>query len=219
MLAYAGREAPAGLWDRVVAGIHDSAGTDDPTGRDGPSLRLVRVDAAPLEAAVPQVRRLRKRARFISVLAVAAALVVAVLSVQVVRLENRTNHIDHQLQAMSGPQPTMATVEEALKAPGAHQVALKSLTGGGATLDAVLLPGRQSYLYDIRLAPLSPAQTYQLWGLAGSQKISYGILGSSPAQVVSFQFGVGIDALAVTAESAGGVVSTTHAPVVFGSLT
>jgi hypothetical protein len=216
MLAYAGHEAPPGLWDRVVAQINETAA---PGGAEqaGPSLRLVRVDSSGSDAAGSQVHRLRRRARFVSTMAAAAALIVALLGVQVVRLENRTNHIDHQLQAISGPQVTMATVDQALKAPGAHLVALKSLTGGQASLEAVMLPSGQSYLYDIRLDPLSSSQTYQLWGLVGSEKISYGILGNSPAQVVSFRSGVGIDALAVTSEVAGGA-TTPHTPIVFGSV-
>jgi hypothetical protein len=147
----------------------------------------------------------------------AAVVLFALLALQIARLENRTDHLSRQVTAMSG-QPTMVTVKAALAVPGAHRVVLRPLGRGQVSLDAVMLPSGQSYLYDSTLTPLSSSQTYQLWGLVGNQKVSYGILGSAPPAVIAFEAGTGVDALAITAEVAGGVVASTHSPVVFGSI-
>lgn len=149
--------------------------------------------------------------------AAAAVVVIALLGAEVVRLQSRTDHLSSQIQAMSG-QPTMAVVERALATPGAKVVPLKPVSGGPATLDAVILPGGQGYLYDAKLSPLTAAQTYQLWGVVGTERISYGVLGPTPASVVSFRASTGVQALAVTAEVAGGVVTSTQKPVAVGFL-
>lgn len=223
VLAYAGQEAPEGLWDRVVAGIHDSGAAAE----EAPqlSLRVVRdggTSSATVTGDTPAARTggpaRRRRARLtsaMSVLAAAAVVVIALLGVEVVRLQNRTDHLSGEVSAMTG-QPSMATVQRALTTPGAHVVALKPVSGGAAVLDAVVLPGGQGYLYDAKLSPLSPAQTYQLWGVVGDQRISYGVLGSAPAAVTAFRASSGVHALAVTAEVAGGVVTSTQTPVAVG---
>jgi hypothetical protein len=150
------------------------------------------------------------------VVAVAAAVVI-LLGLEVARLEHRTNHLSGQVAAMTN-QPTMASVEAALAVPGARKVVL-SEAGGRQSLDAVILPGNQGYLYDPRLNPLSSGETYQLWGVSGTKKVSYGLIGSAPAQVTEFRAGTGVQALAVTAEVAGGVIITTQNPTVVGNVT
>ncbi|HET9731512.1 MAG TPA: anti-sigma factor [Acidimicrobiales bacterium] len=223
LLAYAGQEAPEGLWDRVVSRINDQ-GDDRPAGPPH-SLRLVRVEggaAGPGADAAESPARSRARRRWwnqaTSLVAAAAVVVVALLGVEVLRLEGRTNHLSGQITAMADT-PNMSDVQAALRVPGARHVVLAAAaTSSDARVDAVILPGGDGYLYDSRLTPLSPAQTYQLWGVVGGQEISYGLLGSSPAQVAAFRASSGLQALAVTAEVAGGVVSSSHLPVVFGRL-
>ena len=257
LLAYAGQEAPEGLWDRVVSRINDVDSDTSPGARDarppsgleltpgGPlepphNLRLVRVDrehgsrepggrehAGRGAGTSPKGRRpgWQRFTSATSLVAAAAVVIVALLGVQVARLQNRTNHLSGQITAMAD-QPTMADVRKALTVPGARKVVLDSsaqpATGSGAAdgggLDAVILPGGDGYLYDNKLSPLSSGQTYQLWGIVGNQQISYGVLGSSPGPVTAFRASSGVQALAVTAEVAGGVVSSTHLPVVFGRL-
>lgn len=219
VLAYAGQEAPEGMWDRVAARIHDpgSESSDRP-------VHLLPM-AAPMAAReardahdVRAVRRTRRMTVVMSALAAAAVVVVALLGLDVGRLQNRTNHLSRQVASMAG-EPTMADVTRASATPGARFVKLSSPAGGGTSLDAVILPGGQGYLYGSTLTPLPSSQTYQLWGVVGDQQISYGILGADPAAVVSFRAGAGVAALAVTDEVAGGVVSTTHQPIALGSLT
>ena len=244
LLAYAGQEAPEGLWDRVVSRINDADADSSPAGDDrrapgleltpgGPlepphSLRLVRVEreqGGRGAGTSPKGRRpgWRRFTSATSLVAAAAVVIVALLGVQVARLQNRTNHLSGQITAMAD-QPTMADVRKALAVPGARKVVLASASpvagsgSAGGALDAVILPSGDGYLYDSKLSPLSSGQTYQLWGVVGSQQISYGVLGSSPAPVTAFRASSGVQALAVTAEVAGGVVSSTHLPVVFGRL-
>jgi hypothetical protein len=97
-------------------------------------------------------------------------------------------------------------------------VALKAPTGHQTQLEAVVLPGGEGYLYGAKLTPLPSSQTYQLWGVVGTQRISYGVLGSALPPVMAFRAGSGLQALAVTAEVAGGVVSSTQQPVAVGLL-
>ena len=209
VLAYAGQEAPEGMWDRVAAQIHDA-------GAAGLSDRPPRL----LPMAAPAARVDRRTGRMMTVmsaLAAAAVVVVALLGLDVARLQNRTNHLGHEVSSMAGGL-TMGDVQRALATPGARSVKLSSAAGGSATLEAVILPGGQGYLYDSKLSPLAASETYQLWGVAGDQLISYGILGADPAAVTSFRAGSGVGALAVTEEVAGGVVSSAHQPVAVGSL-
>jgi anti-sigma factor RsiW len=215
VLAYAGQEAPEGLWDRVAARIHDSSEIAGPI----PVLRAL----GPGGAAWPGARRgaPKRRSRLVGVLSFAAAaamVAVALLGVQVGHLQERTNHLSGQLAAMSG-QPTMADVTAALATPGAREVVLKPPDGGSALLAAVILPSGQGYLFNPRLSPLPSSRTYQLWGVIGTDVVSYGVLGPAPQGVMPFRVSAGVAALAVTNEVAGGVVSSTQPPVAVGSVT
>ncbi len=227
LLAYAGQEAPEGLWDRVVAGINDSGEATPSYDVEAPhGLKLVRVDTAGDSSAVvhrsdagPDGSRRSRRwsgfNRVAGLVAAAAVVVVALMGVEVARLQGRTDHLQGQISAMAAS-PTMVAVDQALAVPGAQRVALKPLNGGTDRLEAVILPGGQGYLYHSELAPLSAAHTYQLWGVVGDQRISYGVLGSAPGRVVPFRASSGVQALAVTAEVAGGVVTSTQRPVAVG---
>ena len=245
MLAYAGQDAPEGLWDRVVARINDPSDGDPRLEAPPIRLRLAEVDrpsgvsgpagppSAPVSASASAsgpvsgsgsgsagsgaaaARRWWGANRVTGLVAAAAVVIVALLGAEVVRLQERTNHLSGQISAMAAA-PTMATVRQALAVPGAVRVALKPVSGGADRLDAVILPGGQGYLYDSSLSPLSPARTYQLWGVVGEQRISYGVLGSTPQAVVPFRASAGVKALAVTAEVAGGVVTSTQRPVAVG---
>ena len=213
VLAYSGQEAPEGLWDRVVERIHDSS-ENGPGGE--PATAAVPPAPVPLAGARRRTRRYGLGGRLVGGLAAAAVAVVALLGVEVVRLQHRTDNISGQVTAMSG-QPTMRAVQLALAEPGARKVLLSSASSA-SRLYAVILPGGTGYLYGSTLAPLPPSETYQLWGVVGSQTISYGLIGSSPARVTEFRAGAGVHALAVTAEVAGGVVQSSHNPVVVGAL-
>jgi hypothetical protein len=84
-------------------------------------------------------------------------------------------------------------------------------------LDAVILPSGQGYTYSVSLPALPATKTYQLWGVTGGQVISYGLMGPAP-DVVAFRAAPGVQTLAVTAEVAGGVPTTTRVPVASADL-
>jgi hypothetical protein len=214
LLAYAGGDAPAGLWDRVVASIHDPYSDAEPVESPG---RIIPFEPRLATADPRSVRRLRRWARAVSAVAAVAAAAVAFLGIQVDRLQGRTAHLGYQVAAMTGA-PTMATVDSALRVPGAQVVSLMPDQGNQPLLKAVILPGGQGYLYASRLAPLPPTETYQLWGVVGNDVVSYGIIGSTPPRVLPFRASAGVKALAVTEEVAGGVVQSTHKPVVVGTV-
>jgi hypothetical protein len=65
---------------------------------------------------------------------------------------------------------------------------------------------------------LAASETYQLWGIVGTQRISYGLIGSNPSPVTAFRVGPDVQALAVTSEVAGGVVISSRSPLVAGNL-
>jgi hypothetical protein len=207
LLSYAGQEAPAGLWDRVMGELH---------GEETASIGSPPAVISPAEGR--RHEGARGWGRWVVPAAAAAALVVvALLAIQVARLQNRTDHLSHQLSLMAN-QPTMANVEAALAAPGARRVTLRAATGS-ASIQAVILPNGTGYLYDSTLSPLGVRQSYQLWGQSGQRLISYGLIGASPAPVTAFRVGRPVQALAISAESAGGVVAPTHAPIVSGGVT
>jgi anti-sigma-K factor RskA len=63
-------------------------------------------------------------------------------------------------------------------------------------------------------------RTYQLWGVIGGKTISLGLLGPDPSVVPFSVAGDGsVQAFAITAEHAGGVVQSTNQPVVSGEVT
>jgi hypothetical protein len=208
LLSYAGQEAPAGLWDRVM---------DEVRGEE-----TAPVSSRPAVISGPEGHPRRQGARgwghwVLPVAAAAALVIVALLAIQVARLQNRTDHLSHELSLMAN-QPTMANVEAALAAPGARRVTLRA-AAGSASIEAVILPNGSGYLYDSTLTPLAARQSYQLWGQSGQALISYGLIGANPAPVIAFRVGRPVQALAISAESAGGVVTPSHAPVVSGGIT
>jgi alkylhydroperoxidase family enzyme len=204
MLGYMGQEAPVGVWDRIAANLGDAP----------PAVRLDRVPGTGAGAVVPitAARRTRRVRALVAAASAVAAAVIAVLGVQVVRLDNKTSSLSSQ---MAGP--NMAEVQAALRQPGTKQVALRPLSGGKAVVDAVIKPDGSGYIYGSDLPPLASDRTYQLWGVVGDNRISYGVLGNAPG-IEPFRVSDGISALAITDEVAGGVVTSSRAPVALGSV-
>jgi anti-sigma factor RsiW len=226
LLGYAGGPAPEGLWERISESLEEAPpalrlervglgsvgdGAFVPRHRDG-----LRSGAGPSRGdgrVVASSRRRSIAARVAGAVAVAAVAAVAVLGIQVSRLDHRT---DHLRAAVASSNTTAQTIITALSTPGAHQVSLSS-PSGDESLRAVITPSGSGYLFDSKLRPLPANETYQLWGQQGARLVSYGLLGPDPT-VVPFRAGHGVLALAVTAEQAGGVVKSSHRPVVDGSI-
>ena len=97
--------------------------------------------------------------------------------------------------------------------PDAKAVHLAA-AGGEGSVDLVLLDG-QAYLIRNSLPPLGADETYQLWGQQGETKVSLGVLGSKPGQLV-VAADASYEAIAITAEKKPGVVSSTNPAIVAG---
>jgi hypothetical protein len=207
LLANDGGNASEVLWDKIAAQM---AGPP----ADRSARRPVAVGGTGRSAASAgsdEGRRFRTRRRLaVAVIGVAAA-VIALMAVQLGRLDARVG----QLSSLSEHQGVSQAAQAALLDPSAQRITMTGAsTSGPPVAELVLLPSGSAFLINRHLSPLSDGQTYQLWGVVGRRAISFGLLGNRPS-TVAFTTGPGapVSAFAITAERAGGVVVTTHTPV------
>lgn len=181
MLAYTGADAPDGLWDRIVAEL------DEAPPAPGPELSKV----LPMSAARDRRRRSVAALRWVA--ATAAAAVIAIGAVSVFT------------DTGSPSDPLMAAVEAARADRSSLTTTLVN-PDTAATVDAVVDVQGHGFLLADELPQLPRDLTYQLWGVIGDQVISLGVLGPSPS-LETFTARADLNALAITIEPAGGVVS------------
>jgi hypothetical protein len=81
----------------------------------------------------------------------------------------------------------------------------------------VLTADGTGYFVGRDLPALTTANTYQLWGVVGSEVISLGVLGPDP-KVAAFHVDGQPSQLLVTKEVAGGVAVTSQRPLLSGDL-
>lgn len=194
LLAHSGGDAPEGLWQRIADSLEEPP----------PSLRLAPVD--PAEAKRPR----RQIPRTLVVALAAAVVIVAVLGVQVRQQDDRIDQLQVALE-----DPLVPAFQAAVGDPSSQVFELASADGhielrGAITADGV------GYLRASALPRLGTDRTYQLWGAAGDQLISLGVMGSRP-EIISFT-AAPYTTFAVTEEEAPGVVVSTNQPVVAGSI-
>jgi anti-sigma factor RsiW len=187
---------PPGVWDKIAASLEDAP----------PPL-----DLAPVLAMKPgQSRRATaKREPSRRTIGVGIAAMVAVAAAAVFGFLGLRGSEDGPYGKQLG-----RSVEAALAAPGARRVDMLS-PDGFRTAKAVVLPDGTGYVVETNLPALPNDRTYQLWAVVGSAKVSVGVLGSQP-KVVPFKMDGPVSALAITEETAGGVVSSRADPVVLG---
>jgi hypothetical protein len=188
LLAHRSAPAPDGVWDRIAGSLEASP----------PPLQL-------------ESHRARRWPRLGLALAAAAAVVVAVLGVQVVRQNDRIDDLQAALH-----DPVSASYVAALGDPESEVVDLRTEDGRVVGHVAVTRDGT-AYLGADALATLPDDRTYQVWGRAGDALVSLGLLGNRPA-VVSFP-ARSYTLYAITAEVAGGVVQTRNTPVASATVT
>jgi hypothetical protein len=141
----------------------------------------------------------------------AAAAVIALLGFEVVHLNDRVDQLAHP-----GRSEVAAAAVDALTNPAARRVALRRGDGNVAA-QAALLPDGDGFIADFGLPPLPSDRTYQLWALAGDEKISAAVLGPNPPRYAAFHFrGGSISGFAVTVERAGGASQPTNEPTLAG---
>jgi hypothetical protein len=197
LLANGGADAPAGLWDRIAGSLEEAP---------------PRLDLAPV-AHLDEARRRRTPSRVGAIVAVAAALLIAFLGVQV---RSQDQRIDQLQTALS--EPMKPAYQAALGDPSTKHFALTS-SDGDVTLRGAIARDGVAYLGADSLPKLAAGRTYQLWGAVGDELVSLGVLGEAP-KVISFPVdGGGYTAFAITEELAPGVVQSRNQPVVAGSVT
>jgi anti-sigma-K factor RskA len=199
--------APPELWDRITSTIDAEDASDGSAGGGGDD------ELAP--------RRMRRgmngmnRARWLSLVAAAAAVVALVLATQVVSLHHKLDNA-----RLTGEQAAAAAFDRAGHAPGARQIALMP-TSGAEVARLVLLPDGSGYLKNDGLAPLDADHTYQLWALTGTTAkpvaISAGVLGSHP-KAAAFTTGTDVHGFAITVEKSPGVGQSSQIPAASATL-
>ena len=192
MLAHAGADAPSSLWGRIAGEIEPPA--------DVVPLPMPRLG----DIAEQRTKTRSRRPVWLAPVAAAAAVVIAVLGLQVRDLQQRIDEL-----------PASATAELASAAADPDAV-LVHLDGGDGTSVPVVLNGDRAWLDAANLPDAGNGRTYQLWGAAGDELVSVAVLGRDPG-VVSFDVD-GYAALAITEEDAPGVVRSEQPPVVIGEL-
>jgi len=210
MLAMSGADAPSGIWDRIVDEI------------DGEQRDLGSSDVAPPELVAPiferkQAREAARRSvgwRWVGVAAAVAATLIAVLSVQVLRQNDRIDRLD---VATSGG-AVRRGAEAASTAPGSRTVSLTA-ESGAELASIVLRPDGTGYFVSKGLDAAPAGEVYQLWALVGDREkpeaISAGVLGKDPG-VAGFHFSAPVNGFAVTRERAPGVISSLQKPELTG---
>ncbi len=166
--------------------------------------------AFPGQPRVPEPRRAtrpprRPASRRALALGLAAAASLAALATGVV-LATRSGS--------SGSTDLAAAARTAQTAADARRLTMRT-QDGAAVGDAVVLPSGTGYLR-LRLHPLGPGRTYQLWALGPAREVSLGVLGSDP-RTVAFTLAGGAPTLALTDERAGGVAATQQPPAASGT--
>lgn len=189
-LASAGSPAPDGLWNRIASEL------DEPP----PELALGRI--------VPMQQPRRRWP--LTAMTAAAAVLVLLLGIVAVRQSQRLDDLE---RGQGFDQALAAAIAD----PDARQVKLESATGAEVAAQVILLPDGSGFVVGRGLPPLDSDRTYQLWGVTGDRTISLGLMGERP-DVVAFRATPALEALAVTAERAGGVVVSQEKPVVVGQV-
>jgi len=187
-LAHAGADAPPDVWDRIADTID------------------VPAPVVPLAPRLGGATRARPRGwpAAIGLVGAAAAVVIAVLVVQVREQDRRIDRMETASDVFTA----------ALNERGARVV---HLDAGSTEVPVVLTSNGMAYLQAASLPELANGRTYQLWGASDDELVSVAVLGRDPG-VVSFE-AAGYSALAITEEDAPGVVKTNNDPIASGALT
>jgi hypothetical protein len=192
LLAHEGGQAPDGLWQRIAGSLEAPP----------PDLRLV---PAP-RSDPPAAPRWTPSRVGLGLVAAAAAVAIVLLGGQVVRQGDRIDQLETAVA-----DPLTPALQAALDDPSSEVIELASADGRLALRGAVT-PDGTGYLRATSLPELPAGLTYQLWGIAGDEAVSLGVLGGEPG-VVTFAAD-GYDGFAVTEEAVPGAPAPTRQPLV-----
>jgi anti-sigma-K factor RskA len=210
---------PPHLWDLIAEGLGDPL-----SGLMSAPVIGIGVVSTPPSFTTPAstdrlvrgrwTQRGRWRRGAVSLLAVAAMVVVAVLAVDLSMAKGTVS----RLNAAIASRGERAAVAAALVTPGHRLVDLR--TGEDTPgVELVLLPNGTGYLVSTSLPALTDDETYQLWGVIDDQPVSLGLLGSRPLQAGFTVASATPTLLMVTVEPAGGVPTPDRSPVASGVVT
>lgn len=192
MLAYAGADAPDGVWARIDAEIG--------AGEARLPSSISTIGAVTTEGTE---RRRGLRGVLVGVAALAAA-AIAVLGIEVGNLDGRVNSI--QSASRSGLAPLVVS---ALEAP--HSNVMLSQAGSAASASVAITRDGSAFWLGSTLATLPSDRTYQVWGSVHGRIVSLGVLGSAPGRLAMFRVQKGTARLMVSNEPKGGSAApTTH---------
>lgn len=208
-LGNVGEPASAELWQRISERLYDDV---DPAGV--PPIRALELPSAVVAPITSHRNAMSRRTKFAAgTFAVAAAALVGVLSINLVRADHHVTQLNTAL-VVAGHR----AVEGALETPGHVDVTLNG-SHHSDVAQFVLVHGH-GYLVSSTIATLSSAKTYQLWGIIAGKPISIGLMGSTPSNVTFTVAGSPQPTeLAVTIEPAGGSVTPTTPIVASGTVT
>ncbi|HEX7169093.1 MAG TPA: anti-sigma factor [Acidimicrobiales bacterium] len=209
LLAFAGHDAPAGLWDRIASNLEEAPPPVDlglaratAAGRAGRPSEPGR-PAAPATGrpAAPATGRMAAPGwrRWPLGMVAAAAVVISVLALAVALRDG-------------GGRDGTGLPAEVASAPRVHLTS----SDGRHSADVVVVDGR-GYVFNDNLPALDETEVYQLWGRRGTTLVSLGLLGTDPEQeafAVSGEF----EAFAITAEDWPGVTASEQKPIVAGEV-
>jgi anti-sigma-K factor RskA len=201
LLAHAGTEAPAGLWERIQETLEEEP---------------PRLESPPKVIALDRHRTHGGRRITAAVAAAAAVLVVGALVVKNVQQDNRISELAQKAKAGG----VLAAAEAASRDPSAAKVRLSS-TDGALAARVVYQSDGNGFLLQSNLRRLESDFTYQLWALVGDRQspraISAAVLGPDP-EVAAFRVRGPVVGFMITEERAPGVVSSANPAVVQGAV-
>jgi anti-sigma-K factor RskA len=196
MLAFGGSSAPEGVWDRIVTALEDRP--------PAPGPELARV--LPLQPS--------HRARWKVVGGAAVAAVAAVAAAVVVTIAVR----DESAGTSTASDAVEQAFDEAWADPAGRRAVLTSDVDTALRAEAVVEPSGLGFLSASELPALPESETYQLWGVyADDDVISLGVIGNRPG-IEPFTAEGEVQAVVITREAAGGVVSSTSGAFLVGAL-
>lgn len=197
MLASVDDSAPGGLWERIETSLIPS----------DPESTADRTATADRHSLTTSWTRL--------VTAAAAATLAVVVGIQAARIGSLERRLDDSTTAVASLEAQLATgdfVAVVELVSDRSDVQTLTLDGQAGSALAILLPDGTGYLVSESLTRLEPDHTYQLWAIQHGEVISAALLGSDP-RTMPFRVDPGtLEGLVLTAETAGGVVSSRQTP-------
>jgi len=192
---------PERLWSEISSRLGTDGG-----GADARDAEVIVLPTGRPRSTVS--RRARRGTRTFAAVCAAAAVIIALLAVSLVRSNDKVTSYQHAFGS-----PGRASVAAALAAPG-HRLVVARTIGGARLAEFVLLPSGAGYLVRDQLASAPPGRTYELWAIVNGTPIPIGLMGATPTQVgFTMASTPRPSALAITLEPATGSLRPTTSPV------